>query len=143
MIRYRDDVAPDGHTGVEKDGTVEIRRGVKDLDLGESHYAQVRILVDNDKYIKGMAFYSDDLPDGVDVVFNTNKTPDQAGNVCQLDGGKVESDKCGGTASAFDSYNWRGLSWAEELICMICCATSCLSAKNRTLRMYIFNPRII
>lgn len=81
MIRYRDDVAPDGHTGVEKDGTVEIRRGVKDLDLGESHYAQVRILVDNDKYIKGMAFYSDDLPDGVDVVFNTNKTPDQAGKV--------------------------------------------------------------
>jgi len=81
MIRFRDDVAPDGHTGVEKDGTVEIRRGVKDLDLGESHYAQVRILVDNDKYIKGMAFYSDNLPDGVDVVFNTNKTPDQAGKV--------------------------------------------------------------
>ena len=25
MIRYRDDVAPDGHTGVEKDGTIEIR----------------------------------------------------------------------------------------------------------------------
>ncbi len=81
MVRYRDDVAPDGHTGVEKDGTVEIRRGVKDLDLGESHYAQVRIMVDNDKYIKGMAFYSDDMPDGVDVVFNTNKTPDQAAKV--------------------------------------------------------------
>lgn len=78
MIRYRDDVAPDGHTGIEKDGTVEIRRGVKDLDLGESHYAQVRIMVDNDKYIKGMAFYADNLPDGVDMVFNTNKTPDQA-----------------------------------------------------------------
>ncbi|MEG2624457.1 MAG: helix-turn-helix domain-containing protein, partial [Clostridia bacterium] len=81
MIRYRDDQAPDGHTGVEKDGTVEIRRGVKDLDLGESHYAQVRILVDNDQYIKGMAFYSDNMPDGVDVVFNTNKTSDQAGKV--------------------------------------------------------------
>lgn len=81
LVRYRDDVAPDGHTGVEKDGTIELRRGVKDLDLGESHYAQVRILVDNDKYLKGMAFYSDDLPDGVDVVFNTNKTPDQAGKV--------------------------------------------------------------
>ena len=81
MIRYRDDVAPDGHTGVEKDGTVELRRGVDDLSLGESHYAQVRILVDNDKYIKGMAFYSDDLPDGVDVVFNTNKTRDQADKV--------------------------------------------------------------
>lgn len=75
MVRYRDDLAPDGHTGVEKDGTIEIRRGVADLDLGESHYAQVRIMVDGDKYLKGMAFYSDDMPDGVDVVFNTNKVP--------------------------------------------------------------------
>ena len=81
MVRFRDDVAPDGHTGVEKDGTVEIRRGVDDLSLGESHYAQVRILVDGDKYIKGMAIYSDDMPDGVDVVFNTNKTRDQADKV--------------------------------------------------------------
>lgn len=81
MVRFRDDVAPDGHTGVEKDGTVEIRRGVDDLSLGDSHYAQVRILVDGDKYIKGMAFYSDDMPDGVDVIFNTNKTPDQADKV--------------------------------------------------------------
>lgn len=81
MIRYRDDIAPDGHTGVEKDGTVEIRRGVDDLSLEGSHYAQVRILVDGDKYIKGMAVYSDDMPDGVDVIFNTNKTPDQASKV--------------------------------------------------------------
>lgn len=81
MVRFRDDVAPDGHTGVEKDGTVELRRGVEDLSLGESHYAQVRILVDNDKYIKGMAVYSDDMPDGVDVIFNTNKTRDQADKV--------------------------------------------------------------
>lgn len=81
MIRFKDDVAPDGHTSIEKDGTVEIRRNVPDLDLGESNYAQVRILVDGNKYIKGMAVYSDDMPDGVDVVFNTNKTPDQAGKV--------------------------------------------------------------
>lgn len=67
-IRY----AEDG--GIEKDGLVEIRRGCKDLDLGTSHYAQVRILVDGTHYIKGMAVYSDDLPPGVDVVFNTNKT---------------------------------------------------------------------
>lgn len=59
--------------GIEKDGVVEIRRGVDDLSLGDSHYAQVRILVDNNKYIKGMAIYSDDMPDGVDVIFNTNK----------------------------------------------------------------------
>lgn len=59
--------------GAQKDGVVEIRRGVEDLSLGNSHYAQVRILVDNNKYIKGMAMYSDDIPDGVDIVFNTNK----------------------------------------------------------------------
>ena len=59
--------------GAQKDGVVEIRRGVEDLSLGNSHYAQVRILVDNSKYIKGMALYSDDMPDGVDIVFNTNK----------------------------------------------------------------------
>ena len=76
MIRYKDDIGPDGARGIDKDGIVEIRRGVKDLSLGESHYAQVRILVDNDRYIKGMAVYSDDMPDGVDVIFNTNKTPD-------------------------------------------------------------------
>lgn len=77
QIRYRDDVTPDGHAAIEKDGTIEIRRGCADLDLGESHYAQVRILVDGDKYLKGMAFYSDDLPDGIDVAFNTNKSPGQ------------------------------------------------------------------
>ena len=70
-IRY----AEDG--GIEKDGLVEIRRGVADLDLGGSHYAQVRIMVDGTHYIKGMAVYSDDLPDGVDVMFNTNKTKDK------------------------------------------------------------------
>lgn len=59
--------------GLLKDGVVEIRRGVDDLSLGNSHYAQVRILVDGKKYIKGMAIYSDDLPDGVDLIFNTNK----------------------------------------------------------------------
>ena len=73
-IRYGDE------GGLDKDGVMEIRRGVPDLDLGKSHYAQVRILVDGTHYLKGMAVYSDDLPDGVDVVFNTNKkkgTPTQ------------------------------------------------------------------
>lgn len=59
--------------GLERDGTIEIRRGVKDLSLGNSHYAQVRIMVDGTHYLKGMAMYSDDLPDGVDIMFNTNK----------------------------------------------------------------------
>lgn len=66
-IRYGD------KGGAEKDGVIEIRRGVKDLDLGNSHYAQVRILVDGTHYLKGMAIYSDNLPDGVDIMFNTNK----------------------------------------------------------------------
>lgn len=30
-------------------------------------------MVDGDKYLKGMALYSDDMPAGVDVIFNTNK----------------------------------------------------------------------
>lgn len=66
--------AEDG--GIKKDGVIEIRRGVEDLSLGESRYAQVRILVDDTRYIKGMAVYADDLPDGIDVRFNTNKSRD-------------------------------------------------------------------
>ena len=66
-VRY----AEDG--GADRDGVVEIRRNVDDLSLGNSRYAQVRILVDGTHYIKGMAVYADDLPDGVDVRFNTNK----------------------------------------------------------------------
>ena len=67
QIRY----AEEG--GLQKDGVIELRRNVPDLSLGESHYAQIRILVDDKKYLKGMAIYSDDMPEGVDVVFNTNK----------------------------------------------------------------------
>ena len=72
MVRY----AEDG--GKAKDGVMEIRRGVQDLDLGGSNYAQVRILVDGTHYIKGMAVYGDDedFPKGVDVIFNTNKGKD-------------------------------------------------------------------
>ena len=69
MIRYGDE------GGAEKDGLIEIRRGVKDLTLGSVDYAQVRILVDDDYYMKGMAVYSDgkDMPKGVDIIFNSNK----------------------------------------------------------------------
>lgn len=73
MVRYADDVGPDGFKGIEKDGVIELRRGVEDLDLKGSRYAQVRIMVDGTHYLKGMAVYSDNMPDGVDVVFNTNK----------------------------------------------------------------------
>lgn len=64
--------AEDG--GTERDGLIELRRGVPDLDLGQAHYAQVRIGVDGTHYLKGMAVYADDLPDGVDIRFNTNKS---------------------------------------------------------------------
>lgn len=63
--------AEDG--GIDKDGLIEIRRGVEDISLGTLNYAQVRIPVDGKYYLKGMAVYSDDLPEGVDMVFNTNK----------------------------------------------------------------------
>ena len=61
--------------GKDKDGVIELRRGVEDLSLGDKNYAQVRIMVDGDRYLKGMALYSDDknFPPGVDVIFNTNK----------------------------------------------------------------------
>lgn len=76
MVRFADDVGPDGFKGIEKDGVIELRRGVADLDLQGARYSQVRIMVDGTHYLKGMAIYSDDMPDGVDVVFNTNKTKD-------------------------------------------------------------------
>lgn len=61
--------------GTDKDGVMELRPGVKDLDLGNSKYAQVRIGVNGTHYLKGMAVYGDpkDFPKGVDVIFNTNK----------------------------------------------------------------------
>ena len=68
-----DEIGPDGEPGIAKDGVIQLRRGVPDLSLGESRYSQVRILVDGDKYLKGMAVYSDNMPDGIDVVFNSNK----------------------------------------------------------------------
>lgn len=70
-VRYGDE------GGKEKDGTIEIRRNVPDLDLGRSHYAQVRIGVNGEDgsklYMKGMALYNDDIPKGYDIVYNTNK----------------------------------------------------------------------
>ena len=67
FVRYADE------GGKEKDGVVELRRGVEDISLGSAHYAQVRIAVDGTHFIKGMAMYSDDIPKGYDVVVNTNK----------------------------------------------------------------------
>ena len=67
QIRYAED------KGIERDGLIELRRGVDDISLGKAMYAQVRIAVDGTHYLKGMAVYADDLPEGVDIRFNTNK----------------------------------------------------------------------
>lgn len=60
--------------GAAKDGVIELRRGVEDISMGNKRYAQVRIAVDDTHFLKGMAIYADDLPEGVDIRFNTNKT---------------------------------------------------------------------
>lgn len=67
-VRY----AEDG--GKDSDGLIHVRPGVEDCSLGGSRYAQVRIAVDGTHYIKGVAVYKDDLPKGVDLVFNTSKS---------------------------------------------------------------------
>lgn len=64
--------------GREQDGVIYVRPGVKDLEIGQNRYAQVRIKVGDGHYLKGMAIYKEDLPKGVDLVFNTNK--DSTGN---------------------------------------------------------------
>lgn len=56
-----------------KEGVIELRPGVADISLGDSRYAQVRIAVDDKYYLKGMATYATDLPDGIDIRFNTSK----------------------------------------------------------------------
>lgn len=64
--------AEDG--GREADGVIFVRPGVSDVSLGGSTYAQVRVKVGDGHYLKGMAMYKDDMPDGVDLLFNTNKS---------------------------------------------------------------------
>lgn len=66
-IRYKED------GGIDKDGLIELRRGVDDISLKDAHYAQVRVNVEDRLYLKGMAAYGNDIPDGYDIVFNTNK----------------------------------------------------------------------
>ena len=60
--------------GNAADGVIYVREGVNDLSLGGSRYAQVRIQVGDSHYLKGMAVYKEDMPDGVDLLFNTSKS---------------------------------------------------------------------
>lgn len=80
----------DENGGSTKDGMIEIRPGVADLSLGNAKYGQVRIAVDVSKegltdkdgnpittrYIKGMAVYNPNLPEGKDILVNSNKSID-------------------------------------------------------------------
>lgn len=102
-IRY----AEDG--GTDADGVIYVRRGVKDVDMGSSQYAQVRIMVDGSHYLKGMAVYKDDLPEGVDLQFNTNKK--NTGN--KLDAMK-ELKKIGDT-DQIDQDNPFGASISKQI----------------------------
>lgn len=74
FVRYNDGTGSETD-GSMKDGVIEIRRGVQDLTLGKGNYAQVRIGVDGTHFIKGMAMYSDDIPEGYDIIVNSNKKP--------------------------------------------------------------------
>lgn len=66
-IKYKED------GGGDADGMIYVRPGVPDVSIGKNLYAQVRIQVGPGHYLKGMAVYKDDLPDGVDLEFHTNK----------------------------------------------------------------------
>jgi transposase-like protein len=82
-VRY----AEDG--GKDRDGTIEIRPGVDDLNLGQAKYAQVRIQTDDNQYMKGMCHYSKNVPEGYDIVYNTNKTREKAASVFK----SIDDDK--------------------------------------------------
>lgn len=71
--RDRIKVVYDEEGGSDKDGVIELRRGVDDISLGNANYAQVRIAVEGNQYMKGMAIYRDDMPPGVDIIYNSNK----------------------------------------------------------------------
>lgn len=67
-VRYKE------QGGADADGVIYVRPGLTDLSMGGKNYAQVRIAVGDTHYLKGMAIYKDDLPKGVDLEFNTNKS---------------------------------------------------------------------
>lgn len=120
MIRY----AEDG--GIKKDGVVELRRGVEDISLGGKKYAQVRILVDGSHYIKGMAIYGDNMPKGVDLIFNTNK--DRATHPNKLDVLKpIKNDPDNPFGSAIKDAELGGQRWYKD--------------KNGKMKLSLINKR--
>jgi hypothetical protein len=77
--------------GDKADGMIYVRPGIDDISIGGSSYAQVRVAVGKNHYLKGMAMYKDDLPAGVDIQFHTNKS--NTGN--KLDAMKLNKDEPG------------------------------------------------
>lgn len=74
VIKYDED------GGTERDGLIEVRRGIPMTSMGDARYVQARVAVEGDMYMKGMVVYSDDLPPGVNFRYNVNKkkgTPDE------------------------------------------------------------------
>jgi len=67
LIKYKEE------GGADKDGVIELRRNVDDISLGNVNYAQVRVAVDGTHFMKGMAMYSDNIPAGYDIIYNTSK----------------------------------------------------------------------
>lgn len=131
--------------GTDADGVIYVRPGVSDLSLGGARYAQVRIAVDGTHYLKGMAMYRNDLPDGVDLMFNTNKS--NTGN--KMDAMKKMKDdednpfgatvrqlidpKTGKVKSAMNIVNeegdWEG--WSKSLSTQMLSKQSINLAKNQ------------
>jgi hypothetical protein len=136
--------------GADSDGVIHVRPGVPDVSLGSARYAQVRIAVDGSHYLKGMAMYKDDLPQGVDLVFNTNKK--NTGN--KLDAMKAMKDdpdnpfgaivrqkinpKTGKVESAMNIVNEEGDwdSWSKNLSSQMLSKQSPSLAKQQLAMTY-------
>lgn len=86
QIKYSED------GGDKADGVIYVRPGKDDISLGGAHYAQVRVQVGDGHYLKGMAIYKDDLPTGVDLQFNTNKSKKDIGTDKMAALKKLEDD---------------------------------------------------
>lgn len=131
QVRYKEE------GGADHDGVIYVRPGVPDISLGKSRYAQVRIAIKGNYYLKGMAIYKDDLPPGVDLQFNTNKSntgnkfdamkamkTDKDGNIDPNNpfgavikvGGQIKNDK-GKVTSAMNLINEEGdwHTWSKTL----------------------------
>ena len=111
MVRY----AEDG--GADKDGVIEIRPGVEDISLGGRNYAQVRILVNDSHYMKGMAMYGYDMPEGVDLIYNSHKhkgTP-EFGSGDETVFKPVKNDPSNPFGAAFDQWKYTN-SKGQEVV---------------------------